>query len=154
MVVATFMDFTCPFCRDLVPVLDSLRTEFGERVAIEFHFFPLFGHQHAGPAAAAADCAHDQGFFYEMYHALFTQADSFGTKPWGVLATEAGVPDVEKFGKCIRKSPKTFDRIYAGKELGRRIGVNGTPEVWVNGQLFLGRNLAAFRDRARELGLH
>ena len=85
LVIASFMDFTCPFCRNLVPVFDSLRAEFGREVAVDFHHFPLYGHRFAGPAAAAADCAHRQGRFAEMYHTLFSQVDSFGSKTWGPL---------------------------------------------------------------------
>ena len=71
----------------------------------------------------------------------------------GAFAADAGVQDIPGFEECIQEPPATFARITAGRALGQRIGVNGTPEVWVNGELFLGRTVEAFREKARELRL-
>jgi thiol-disulfide isomerase/thioredoxin len=153
MVVAAFMDFECPFCREMVPIFDSLTEEYGEKVAIEFHHFPLGGHTMAGPAAMAADCGYRQGRFEEMYHTLFAQMDSIGSKAWSGFAKDAGIPDISAFEACLRLPQGEFPRITAGRTLGARIGVTGTPKVWVNGELFHGRRLSDFRKKATELGL-
>lgn len=153
MVVAAFMDFTCPFCRDLVPVFDSLSAEFPGEVAIEFHHFPLHGHEFTIPSAIASECAQRQGRFAAMYRTLYSQMEAIGSRPWKALAVEAGLPDLDSFEECIHLPPEAFDRIAAGRELGERIGVTGTPKVWVNGEFFPGRSLAAFRKKAKDLGL-
>lgn len=154
MVIATFSDFSCPFCRDLVPVLDSLGAEYPGKVAIEHHHFPLKRHEFAVPSAIAAECADRQGRFDEMYYTLFLQMDSIGLKSWDGLAADAGIPDMTRFQQCIRSSEEGFPRIAAGRSLGARIGVRSTPTIWINGQLFQGeRSLAALRRRAKELGL-
>ena len=88
-----------------------------------------------------------------MYRTLYSQMEAVGSKPWNALAIDAGIPDLNAFEKCIRLPYEAFDRIAAGRELGESIGVTGTPKVWVNGELFPGRSLAAFRKRAKELGL-
>ncbi len=153
MVVAAFMDFSCPFCRDLVPVFDSLTAEFPGEVAIEYHYFPLHGHEFAIPTAIASECAQRQGRFAAMYHTLYSQMEAVGSKPWNALAVDAGIPDLGAFEECIQLPVDAFDRIVAGRELGESIGVTGTPKIWVNGKLFPERSLAAFRKRAKELGL-
>lgn len=153
MTVATFTDFTCPFCRDLVPVIDSLAAEYPEDVAIEHHHYPLNMHEFAVPGAIAAECAHRQDKFAQMYHTLFFQMDSIGSKAWEGFAKDAGLPDLLGFEQCIQSPPEAFPRIAAGRALGARIGVTGTPSVWVNGEFFYGRTLEAFRERARKLGL-
>lgn len=153
MVVAIFMDFTCPFCGNLVPVLDSLRSEFPEEVALEYYHFLLFGHSFTLQSAKAAECAERQGKFEDMYHFLFEQADLFGSKEWRVFASEAGLRDLNAFERCIHEPLQAFPRITKGRLLGDRLGVRGTPTVWVNGHLFLGRNLDSFRRRASDLGL-
>lgn len=153
MVVAVFMDFGCVYCKDLVPVLDSLTVEFPGRVAIQFHHFPLTGHRFAAPAAIAAECSQRQGRFSEMYHALFSQMDSIGFRSWEAFAADAGIPDSHGFQECIQLPREAFGRVTASVALGRKIGVRGTPKVWINGQLFHGRTFDAFRKRAKELSL-
>ena len=49
MVVAAFMDFSCSYCKALLPVLDSLSAEFPGDVVIEFHYFPLKGREFQHP---------------------------------------------------------------------------------------------------------
>ncbi len=153
MVVAAFMDFTCPFCRDLVSVFDSLIVEFPREVAIEYHHFPLYGHEFTIPSAIASECAQRQGRFAAMYHTLYSQMEAVGSKPWNGFAADAGIPDLNAFDQCIQLPKEAFGRIVAGRKLGESIGVTGTPKLWVNGEFFAGRDLAALRKRAKELGL-
>lgn len=151
VVVSAFMDFTCPFCQTTIPVLDSLQAEYGDDIALWFHHFPLDGREHSIPAAIASECAGEQGKFSEMYHTLYTQIDSFGQKPWNVIASEAGVPDLASFNECTSKPADQFERIHAGKALGLEIGIAGTPALWMNGTL-TDRSLSILRARAEELG--
>jgi protein-disulfide isomerase len=153
MVVAVFLDFTCPHCRHLVSLLDSLSSEFPGEVAVEFHHFPLRGRDLAVPSAIAAECAHRQGRFSGTYHTLFSKMDSIGSKDWTSLAADAGVSDLAAFEACIQSPPDSFPRIAAGRVLGESIGVKGTPSVWVNGESFQIRTLGAFQAKADELGL-
>lgn len=155
VVVAVFMDFTCPFCKDLVPVLEALAAEFPGAVAVDFHHFPLVGHRFAIPSAIAAECAHRQGRFEETYHRLYEQAESPGSRDWRGIAADAGIPDLDEFEECIQLPRDTFPRIAAGRALGTRIGVTGTPEVWINGELLQGpRLLVTFRKRVEEVVNH
>lgn len=154
VVVAVFSDFECPFCQDLVPVLDSLIAEFPQSIAVDFHHFPLRGHPQSLDGAKAADCARRQGRFESMYHLLFSQMDSIGSKDWLAFAEEADVADLSTFSDCFAGPADGFPRIQAGRTLGERIGVTGTPKIWINGTLFGGeRTLQGFRERAKELGL-
>lgn len=153
MVISAFMDFSCPYCRRIVPMLDSVRTEYGENVAIEFHHFPLANHKFAKPAAVAAECADQQGKFVEMYHGLYAKMDSLGVKPWTAFAEEAGLGDIRAFAECIQRPAETFSRIAAGDSLGRAIGVIGTPTLWVNGTKLTERSMVFVRERAEDLGV-
>ncbi|MGH7468303.1 MAG: thioredoxin domain-containing protein [Longimicrobiales bacterium] len=60
MVVATFVDFRCSYCRSLAPVLDSVLAEFKGDIAIEIHHFPLPSHELAacGKCRARESGAH------------------------------------------------------------------------------------------------
>ena len=110
MVVAVFSDFRCPYCRDLLPVLDSLVEEFGPHVTIEFHHYPLSPQGLSVLSAVAAECGDQQGRFWEMYRTLFRHFDSVGVRAWEVLASEAGVGDLTRFGACLQE-PSEVDSV-------------------------------------------
>lgn len=152
--VDVFMDFTCPYCARLHPVLDSAITRFEGRLTIRFHHFPLRGHEYGFDGAVAADCAQRQGMFEPMYDQLYLKRDSIGEKSWRSFATDAGVNDLEEFETCLERPRSEFTRVSAGRELGERIGVRGTPGIWVNGWRYpQGRTVEAFVEKAEELGV-
>lgn len=99
-----------------------------------FLHYPLDMHPQAVPAALGAECAGEQGRFAEYLDVVYAEQDSLGNREWASLAARAGVPDTVAFNGCMAQE---FGRdvIDRGKELGRRIGVNGTPTVIVNGWL-------------------
>jgi len=105
------------------------------------------------PTAIEAECVDGQGLFYETMKALYAMPDFFGVRPWESYAEEAGLPDLESFTVCIVLRADSFPRIAAGKEVGERHGVSGTPMIWVNGHRFNGRDLATLRKRGEELGI-
>ena len=105
------------------------------------------------PSAVAAECAERQGRFEAMYQLLFAQQESLGSKDWGDFAEEAGVPDVGTFEECLTLPADSFPRIQAGRDLGLRRNIRGTPTVFVNGRLFGGRTFDDFRTAAERLGI-
>lgn len=154
IVVTVFTDFQCPFCGSLVPILDSLASAFPDRLAVEHQHFPLDGHNFAIPSSIAAECAHRQEAFTGMYRTLFSQQSSIGEISWDVFASEAGVKDLAAFQECMLSTIEDFPRITAGRALGERIGVLGTPSVWINGRLYRGeRSFSGFRKAVEDLGL-
>jgi protein-disulfide isomerase len=147
VVLAAFMDFTCPYCRRAVPVLDSLKIKYGADLRIEFLHFPLDGHEFAMPAAVAAECAAEQGRFRSMYDALFESFDSLGHVAWDAIAAGAGVPDHESFVSCMERPPETFLRIARGLTLGESAGVRGTPTLFIDGRMAGRRTVVDLSER-------
>ncbi len=153
VVVTAFMDFSCPYCRALAPVLDSLIDRFPTEVSYDFIHFPLPGRPDGEKYAVAAECAARQGRFREMYHALFSLIEPSGKHALAELAIEAGVADIQRFEECMTFPSDSFARIEAGLSLGESLHVRGTPTVWINGREFLGRDLAMFMKEVRRLGV-
>ena len=118
--IAEFIDFECPFCARYAPVLRSLVREYNDSVSIVLHHFPLEIHRFAQVAAQSSECARDQSRFREMHDILLAKQDSFGLKPWGEFAEEAGIPDTSKFVSCAKKESLS-PRITAGLELGKKL---------------------------------
>ena len=75
VMVQEYSDFQCPFCRRWYDTtLPVLRQQIGEDVALAFLHFPLVRiHPNAGNAHLAAECANQQGKFWEMHDLLFAR---------------------------------------------------------------------------------
>ena len=70
--VVEYGDFECPNCKQAAPGVKLLLARYAGRVRFAFRHFPLEEvHPHAVLAAEAAECAGDQGKFWEMHDLLF-----------------------------------------------------------------------------------
>jgi protein-disulfide isomerase len=74
-----FADFECPFCgrftREVLPIIEQEYLSTG-RLQLVYHHFPLPSHRNAVSAAVAADCAGQQGRFWDMHDKLFSAGQS------------------------------------------------------------------------------
>ena len=149
--VVEFADFECPFCRSEEPVLKDVQAVYGVDLRLVFKDFPLTGvHPHAQAAAVAAECAGEQGKFWDMHDLLFTTALDDAT-----LLADAGQVaglDVVAWQACIG-TPAPASRVAADVALGTSLGVDGTPTFFVNGVAVVGAvpegDLRAVIDQAR-----
>lgn len=83
VLIVEFSDFQCPFClRWYVDTFPEIRALVGEDVAITFLHFPLTRiHANAAMAHAAAECAGNQGKFWEMHDLLFERQSEWSSLP-------------------------------------------------------------------------
>jgi len=131
VVVIEFSDFQCPFCRRHVeqtqPGLDEQFVDTGDVLWI-FKHFPLQIHPQAPAAGVAAECAGDQGQFWEMHHLLFANMSAWSiNNPAPVFAgfaTELGL-DLDAFDACVN-DPATAQRVSSDMNDGAPF-VQGTP---------------------------
>jgi thiol-disulfide isomerase/thioredoxin len=63
IVITEFMDFTCPHCRALAPVTDSLYRSFPHEIAVVFQHFPLRNRPMALELAIAASVRWNKNVF-------------------------------------------------------------------------------------------
>jgi protein-disulfide isomerase len=120
VVVIEFSDFECPFCRDhaldVQPVVDAALVDSGEVLWV-FKHLPLDIHPSARVAAVAAECAGDQGQFWEMHDLLFAAVEQWAGEetdtdaPFFALADELGMNDSE-FEQCFT-SREALERVLA-----------------------------------------
>lgn len=77
VVIVEYSDFQCPYCARALPTVKQVLDEYGDKVMFSYKHFPLESiHPRAHIAAQAAECAGDQGKFWEFHDALFeTQQD-------------------------------------------------------------------------------
>ncbi len=132
IIVAEFSDFQCPYCAKAQVVVKEFMTRNQGDVTLVFKHFPLTEiHQQAEPAALAAWAATQQGKFWEYHDALFEQQSKLGEEFYLELANNLKL-DIERFNRD-RQSPEAKAAIKKDFELGKSLGVRGTPSFVVNG---------------------
>ncbi len=129
--VIAFSDFQCPYCSKGKSIMDDLVKMYPKDVKVVFKNLPLDFHPQAMPAAKAAHAAGIQGKFWEMHDLLFDNQKSLADSYYEEAAKTIGL-DIEKFKKDFA-APETEEAVKADKELAGKLGVQGTPNFFVNG---------------------
>ncbi len=112
-----------------------------------FRDFPLSFHQWAQKAAEAAECADDQGEFWEYHDLLFENQSALNSTLQssglnGVLdtfksyAADLGL-DTETFDDCL-DSGKHASEVQKDMRDGQAAGVDGTPGFSIGDVVFTG----------------
>jgi protein-disulfide isomerase len=136
VLIAEFGDYECPACRDFAEVLDDVALQLGDTVSVAFVHYPLSRHRFARPAARAAECAARFELFSSFHKLLYQKQDSLGLKSWASFATETGFRDTSAFNTCLKEAEEP-PRIRGGVEQGKRLAIEGTPTIVINGWRFL-----------------
>jgi protein-disulfide isomerase len=136
--IEEFGDFQCPPCGTMSPILHQLGDEYGSRLRVIFHHFPLPVHAHAREAALAAEAAHEQGKFWEMHDVLYKEQKlwSLGENVPALFegyAKSIGL-DVERFKKDVTDR-EVAERVEKDQKLGASRGVTSTPTIFLNNVL-------------------
>ena len=135
--LAEFSDFQCPYCRALFPTLQKISADYKDTVRIVYLQFPLADiHPQALKAAEASLCAWEQGKFWEMHDAMFADQASLGIEDLKRKGVGLSL-DMDSFGTCL-ESGKHFDDVRNDVREGVRVGVAGTPALFVNGRMLVG----------------
>jgi protein-disulfide isomerase len=129
--VIEFSDFECPFCARGADVTKQLVEHYGDKVTIYFKHFPLPMHANANVAAQAAECANDQGKFWEYHDVLFRNQKALGAQALVGYAADLSL-DSEAFQQCL-SSQKYASRIDSDLAEGKSVGMSGTPGFYING---------------------
>ena len=137
--IVEFSDYECPFCsRFYDQTLPQIKSEYVDKgkVKLVYRDFPLSFHPNAQKAAEAAECAGEQGKYFEMHDKLFGQGVAGGVSGFKQYAQEIGL-DTKKFNSCL-DSGKMASEIQKDFNDGQSYGVQGTPAFFVNGKLISG----------------
>lgn len=134
--IIVFSDYECPFCARLDSTVRGLKARYGADVRVVAKDFPLPNHPHAAKAAEAAECAHEQGKFWEMHHQLLQNRERLEEGHLRDYASAAGL-DLDAFTSCL-SSGRNADEWREDKSEGETLGISGTPSLLVNGRLLAG----------------
>jgi len=130
--IVEFTDFQCPSCAQAQPILERIADEYADRVRFVVRDFPLSQHAEAMKAAEAAEAAREQGKYWEYVAILFRNQSALQVDKLKAYATQIGL-DRAKFDAAL-DSGRFTDKVHRDMLEGQRVGVNGTPTIFVNGR--------------------
>ncbi len=132
-----FSDFQCPYCANFRTTLQQVLEKYGDRVRLVFRNFPLSQiHPFAQKAAEAGLCAGDQGRFWEMHDLMFQTQGQLKEDDLRAKAAQLKL-NTETFNSCLA-SGQNAARVNQDLIAGARLGISGTPGLFINGRFVQG----------------
>ncbi len=133
VIVWEFADLQCPACRAAhAALLKPLVEKYGTQIRYDYRHFPLRSiHRYALEAAEGAECAADQGKFWDFLDLNYTNQDKLNSDTIREWAEQLNL-DMPLFERCMKSHIKR-DVILADYAEGQKLGVAGTPTFLVNG---------------------
>jgi len=141
--IVEFSDFQCPYCAKLQTVIEEVLKTNPDNVKLVFKDFPLSFHQHAKNASIATRAAGEQGKYWEMHDMIFINYKKLSPEKFNEFAKTLNL-DMEKFSADF-KSGKYDKDIQADINLGKKLGVSGTPTLFINGKRMQNRSPEDFK---------
>ncbi|MFA6525303.1 MAG: DsbA family protein [Patescibacteria group bacterium] len=139
-----FEDFECPYCAEANPIIKELVSSYGDQVQFVYRDFPMTEiHSSTQKAHEAADCANEQGKFWQMHDKLYQNQDKLSVDDLKQYAVQLGL-DTNTFNTCL-DSGRYIKEIEKDRTDAMAIPVkdgsvddyychvNGTPTWFVNG---------------------
>jgi protein-disulfide isomerase len=133
-IIYLYSDFQCPYCARGEEVMKEVLAKHPTDTKVYFKNYPLTNlHPQAYPTALAAECANEQGKFWEFadytfaHQDLLTQVDTNGASIGALtIAKAVGIADLTKFAECVG-SQKYKSVVDAEAQEAASLGLQGTP---------------------------
>ena len=139
VIIVSFEDYQCPFCKrafdQTFPLLKKEYIDTG-KVKYVYRDFPLSFHPFAQKAAEAAECARDQGKYWEYHNLIFINQDQLSDSVFGLWASQLNL-NINEFNDCFN-SEKYTQEVQKDFNDGQSYGVSGTPTFFINGKRLVG----------------
>jgi protein-disulfide isomerase len=132
IVIVEWADFECPFCAHASSFFEDIMKQRPGKVSVVFKYFPLSSHPHGELTACAAAAADLQGKFWPMHNQLFENQASIDAAKIHEIAGKIGL-DLPKFEQDLT-SDEVKRRVDKDRAEADRLGLEGTPFIWVNGR--------------------
>lgn len=148
--IVELSDYQCPYCKRFIDGTEpEVETEYIQKglVQLEFCCFAITGgnappdENEATLAAEAAECANDQGRFWEYHYRLYAEQrgenrGAFAPERLKQFATDLGL-DRGEFDACL-DSHKHIGLVEEQRDQAAAAGAQGTPSFLINGKLVVG----------------
>jgi protein-disulfide isomerase len=144
--IIEFGDYQCPYCRQFWrETFPRLKKEYIDTGKVRFIYrdYPQPVHPEAMLSAMAAECADDQGKYYEFHDKIFREQDRRGRDVVRYRAPELKrwasdiTLDTTAFNACLDEERHKDEVSKDYKDL-EGLGLEGTPIFFVNGRVLVG----------------
>jgi len=135
--IVEFSDMQCPHCSKVAPAIDQLLAQEPEAHFV-FQNFPLPAHNWAEKAAGYVDCVGRASndavwkFIQKTFDEQANITEANVDEKLKAIATASGA-NGDEIAACAVK-PDTKARVEASVALGKSVGVNATPMLFINGR--------------------
>jgi len=130
--IAVFDDYECGYCARMEATFSQLLAQYPQKIKLVIKQYPLRNHPRAREAAIAAIAAHQQGKFWEVHSQIFANQKELSPQKLDEIA-ESFELDMTQFKQDLL-SQKVLSLIVRDVREGQRIGVSGTPTIFINGK--------------------
>jgi len=135
--IVELSDFQCPFCGRASNTMRDVLQKYGPDVRLVYLHNPLPFHRRARPAAIAAACAQQQGQFWPLHDALFTNQRALEDADLETYAHHLQALDFRRWKRCL-DDPGVGEKVDAQAKIAERFGARGTPSFFINGHILTG----------------
>ena len=147
--IIEFADYKCPHCKHAAEALKDLMKKYSSKVELVFIDFPIDRSGISTLIAEGAVCADEQKKYWDYHYLAFDKQAELSKESPEAFAKELKL-DLAGFKKCMASS-KPKARVEDAKKEGERIGVNGTPAIFINGRRHFGYDLADMEKTLKTL---
>jgi len=130
-----FADYQCPHCKHAHEVLKKFMGKMSGKIEFVYMDFPINRSGISRRVAEGAYCANQAGKYWEYHDIAFEKQDKL-TNEYPLEIAKTLKLDEAKFKACIDGAES---KAYVQKSMaeGERIGISGTPSVYLNGKRVL-----------------
>jgi protein-disulfide isomerase len=147
LTLVEFSDYECPFCAEFYRQVEiRLEEDFPDQIRFVYKDFPLDTacneklsrqiHNNACNAALAAECAKEQGMYWQYHDVLFQNRQKLSVSDLKNYASILGL-DMTQFNECL-DSQKYLEEVKEDIAQGQSLGVTGTPALIIGNKLIAG----------------
>jgi protein-disulfide isomerase len=132
--IVEFSDFACGFCRRFhQQTFQQILDQFPDQIRFVYRDFPVVG---GYEAALAAECADEQGAFWQFHDLLFDGGLGLNLDAYSQYAEQLEL-DAEALTQCITEE-RYATEVEDDARYAASLGANATPWFFINGLPVIG----------------
>jgi protein-disulfide isomerase len=132
--IIEFSDYNCPHCLNFHQgILQALMDTYPDQIRYVYRDFSTSG---SSRAAQAAECADEQGAFWDYHDLLYSGRSELNRETYLGYAEELGL-DADALTTCLNEERYAYE-VEMDARYARSIGIKGVPTFIINGIPLIG----------------